>query len=55
MDLNDIPLASGMSVVSNLAFENLDGTTITDISSMVELRENNANVRTVVQSISFDF
>ena len=47
---NDISLASGMSVVSNLAFENLDGTTITDISSMVELRENNAN-GAVVQSI----
>jgi hypothetical protein len=47
---NDISLASGMSVVSNLAFENLDGTTITEISSIVELRENNAN-GTIVPSI----
>ena len=46
----EIPLASGMSVVSNLAFENLDGTTITEINSIVELRENNAS-GTLIPSI----
>lgn len=49
---NDISLASGMSVVSNLAFENLDGTTITEISSIVELRENNANGAIIPSIIS---
>jgi hypothetical protein len=39
-----------MSVVSNLAFENLDGTTITEINSIVELRENNAS-GTLIPSI----
>ena len=45
-----VSLASGMSITSNLAFQNLDGSTITNISSVVELRENNAS-GTVIPSI----
>ena len=45
-----VSLASGMSITSNLAFQNLDGSTITNISSLVELRENNAS-GTIIPSI----
>ena len=45
-----VSLASGISITSNLAFQNFDGSTITDISSVVELRENNAT-GTVIPSI----
>ena len=47
---SDVSLASGMSITSNLAFQNLDGSTITNISSLVELRENNAS-GTIIPSI----
>jgi hypothetical protein len=40
---SDISLATAMTIQSNLAFENLDGTSITDINSKVELRETDSN------------
>ena len=45
-----VSLASGMSITSNLAFQNFDGSNITNISSVVELRENNAS-GTIIPSI----
>ena len=48
----DVSLASGMTITSNLAFENLDGTTITDINSMVELRETDASGAIISSTIT---
>ena len=40
---SEVSLAAALAISSNLAFENLDGTNITDVSPYVSLRENDAN------------